>query len=559
MRKPIVAVVALTALVMLAIPAGATSATRWASRTGSGSACTEAAPCSLTKAITNAVDGDVVIVKFGTYRLHAAVSTPESITVSGQDGHPRPRLRGSVAGKPLLSVYGQESHVSRLDIANGGSGEGTVGLASGGRVDNMIVSAPGSQALAVAFGNSPLTPVIFSNSTVRATGATATGLRVQNAGELRNVTVVADGAGATGISVRGVCSSVEESCEPGCRSNISCDPTDAKATLTNVIARGTTADISATTQDAEETATVDVRYSNYRPTKVTTDAMGTLNDLGHNQSEEPVFVDRPGHDFHELSASPTVDAGLTDSLNGTGDLDGNARAVGRATDIGAYELTAPHVVTGIADKIEVAGATFHGLVNPDGHATIWRFEYGKTTAYGASTPERDLAAGNADTKVKATLTGLAAGTYHYRLRGVSSEGTSVGADRTFTTSNWSFPGVTLKKQTVKVGDSNKAPVKLTCPAKTHIACDGALRLRKKNKQHPAKPIKLGKRTFHLLPGATGKVKVKLNVRARKLLDDHGELKARGIAVAHETGGVDRTTSAKVKLERKAAAAASAAR
>lgn len=44
-------------------------------------------------------------------------------------------------------------------------------------------------------------------------------------------------------------------------------------------------------------------------------------------------------DYHELSGSPTIDAGITDPASGTADLDGNARVQGASTDIGAYEFT----------------------------------------------------------------------------------------------------------------------------------------------------------------------------------------------------------------------------
>ena len=57
-----------------------------------------------------------------------------------------------------------------------------------------------------------------------------------------------------------------------------------------------------------------------------------------NQTAAPAFVAAATGNFHETAVSPTVDAGLTAAANGSQDLDGNPRAAGASTDIGAYEL-----------------------------------------------------------------------------------------------------------------------------------------------------------------------------------------------------------------------------
>ncbi|MGZ6643248.1 MAG: choice-of-anchor Q domain-containing protein [Solirubrobacteraceae bacterium] len=95
---------------------------------------------------------------------------------------------------------------------------------------------------------------------------------------------------------------------------------------------------------------------------------------------------------------------------------------------------APAVATGPATAVKVTTATLNGTVNPDGLAVTYHFEYGTTTGYGSSTPDRPLAAGTATVPVSATITGLRPGTtYHVRMVGVSSAGTSRGADVTFRT------------------------------------------------------------------------------------------------------------------------------
>jgi Ca2+-binding RTX toxin-like protein len=94
----------------------------------------------------------------------------------------------------------------------------------------------------------------------------------------------------------------------------------------------------------------------------------------------------------------------------------------------------PVVVTGAATDVSPVRATLTGTVDPRGRLTNYYFEYGTSAAYGTKTPS--TSAGNAATtiSVSATASGLRAGrTYHFRLVGKSDAGTTVGADRTFTT------------------------------------------------------------------------------------------------------------------------------
>jgi Ca2+-binding RTX toxin-like protein len=93
---------------------------------------------------------------------------------------------------------------------------------------------------------------------------------------------------------------------------------------------------------------------------------------------------------------------------------------------------APAVITGAVSAVFPRTATLGGLVNPQGSATTYHFEYGTSTAYGSSTPNASAGAGNADQQVSAPISGLLALTgYHYRLVATSAAGTTLGADREF--------------------------------------------------------------------------------------------------------------------------------
>lgn len=111
-----------------------------------------------------------------------------------------------------------------------------------------------------------------------------------------------------------------------------------------------------------------------------------------------------------------------------------AIASGGSAAVASATPTPPAATTGGATNVAQSSATVAGTVNPSGTATSYYFQYGTSTSYGSSTPSTDAGSGTADVPVSANLTGLASSTiYHYRVVGVSSAGTTDGADQTFTT------------------------------------------------------------------------------------------------------------------------------
>ena len=99
---------------------------------------------------------------------------------------------------------------------------------------------------------------------------------------------------------------------------------------------------------------------------------------------------------------------------------------------------APEAITGEAGSITPTGATLNGIVDPNGAATSYRFEYGATAAYGSQVPVPDASAGDGfnDQAVSAAISDLSPSTvYHYRLVANSAGGESTGSDNTFTTAD----------------------------------------------------------------------------------------------------------------------------
>ena len=96
----------------------------------------------------------------------------------------------------------------------------------------------------------------------------------------------------------------------------------------------------------------------------------------------------------------------------------------------------PAVVTGVALNVRKTVATPTGLINANGGATSWQFQYGLTTAYGLQTAVTPLTPVSATPlPVSASLSGLAPATlFHYRIVAIPAVGpVSYGADATFFT------------------------------------------------------------------------------------------------------------------------------
>ncbi len=97
------------------------------------------------------------------------------------------------------------------------------------------------------------------------------------------------------------------------------------------------------------------------------------------------------------------------------------------------EDSGPEATTDPLSAVSRKSATLKGRVDPHGHPTSWRFEYGRTKAYGARTSSQDAGDGNGSQPVSAPVSGLRKKkTYHYRLVASWSDGAVTrGADVAF--------------------------------------------------------------------------------------------------------------------------------
>ena len=101
-------------------------------------------------------------------------------------------------------------------------------------------------------------------------------------------------------------------------------------------------------------------------------------------------------------------------------------------------VTAPPAVTTVAaSNITTSSATLNGTIVDNGATTSVTFDYGADTNYGSNagaTTGGTVNAGAGSTPVALVLSGITCNsTYHFRVKGVNTAGTTNGLDSSFTT------------------------------------------------------------------------------------------------------------------------------
>jgi Big-like domain-containing protein len=95
---------------------------------------------------------------------------------------------------------------------------------------------------------------------------------------------------------------------------------------------------------------------------------------------------------------------------------------------------APTVVGQSVQNVTDTGATLAATIDPNGSDTHYVVKYGTTSSYGSQTSSIDLGQTPGAQHLTQVLIGLTAGTiYHFQFVATNSQGTSAGADATFTT------------------------------------------------------------------------------------------------------------------------------
>jgi hypothetical protein len=304
------------ALLLLAVPAQA--AQRFASPTGTDTACTQANPCSIVIAAQAAV-GDEVILEPGDYTTSVELAVPAQGSMHGRAGAPRPRIfttadRGMDV-RPGGTLSDIEIHHTSTSIAGA--------LHVRGTADRVYVRSTSDACGIGADG------ALIRNSVCYSTGADAYGFvfavgssaPTSWTGTLRNVTIFSQFGWGMLVDAG--------------------DNTELVVRATNVNVFGVADDIQTREFGTQGiiSATVILDYSIYQFVDTSQGGLVTPPGSPTNKNVQANFyVDFPNNDFRLDPDSEAIDAGITSPANGPADLDGRARAQGASTDIGAHEV-----------------------------------------------------------------------------------------------------------------------------------------------------------------------------------------------------------------------------
>src|SRR3954451_6953199 len=191
-----------------ALAPAADAAVRFASPAGAGAApCAEAAPCNINTAISGAADGDEVVLASGTYDSAHGVpvqgidvgNTQDNLLIHGRPGRPRPVISYSDGGEPVVEVLGSGTTIRDVRLEALAANEIGLYAPGSGTFDRMQILASGNGGVgALLFGAS-----VLRSSIVRATGTSATAVRVSDGSdaELVGDTLYAAASGSKGLEV----------------------------------------------------------------------------------------------------------------------------------------------------------------------------------------------------------------------------------------------------------------------------------------------------------------------------------------------------------------------
>jgi hypothetical protein len=376
---------------LLALVPAAHADQRYAAPSGSGpkAECPQENPCSLKDAVEGAKANDEVIIGSGAYTPAGNVFLPfeaTGVNIHGDPSGPPPTITSS-ATTYAVGVFGPKSRLSYVDVTDLAEASAAINCGIEVSVERVRATTKSKGGYGIQQGNCAV-----RDSVIRAEGSEVIGLLTTCEGPriARNLTIVATGSKSIGARVAYNGVPLGGNCTLLLRNSIvSGDRYDLDLYFGGIGSGNVAADHS------------NFDVVNQAPNTALTQGPG-------NQTEPPLFVDATAGNYREAPGSPTIDAGTAEGTSAT-DLDGNARVLGPAPDIGAFELVPPAVVPPAAGQIQSLSLAPRGFRAVNAGEAIISARKKKKAPIGATVTYSLSAAGPVEFSVEHRLPGRKVG------------------------------------------------------------------------------------------------------------------------------------------------------
>lgn len=315
----------LTGLLCLLAPSAAQAAVRYAAPGGSGTACSQAAPCGIQTAVEApaVVNGDEIVLGAGTYNIGSdPLVASDAISIHPAAGAGRPAINTNNGFSVVLGAFGT---LEDVDIHASAPGLGLI-ISRGAVARRVISIASANGGIGCYLAPDQSAPPLLQESGCISSGSG--GVATQSSGSvsagtaavarLQDVTAVATGPSSEGVKAT---------------SSGSGGSVTLKAE--NVIASGTAFDATADGGSGGSLAFAQFTYSDFDSQRELTNAAVTDPGYDSNVTGPPMLGNPASGDIHQKAGSFTIDRGGGAAST---DIDGDARPQGAAPDIGADEM-----------------------------------------------------------------------------------------------------------------------------------------------------------------------------------------------------------------------------
>lgn len=318
----------------------ASAATRYAEVAGNGPVanCPQSNPCSIVDVMDPAhvADGDVIVIKPGTYAITDSLSPDHRVTIEGKPGAPRPLISADFtgsAGNQYGIFNGGRTVIRELNLdMNEDSDAYSAGIRVTGNttIERVRVRKTNNEGIGISIGSSAGGTSVLRDSVVTATG-NQPAIRTEG------------GVDPTGSNVH-ILNVTAQQREVGGLIPDALYVTNAGGYQHVFVRNDVLMSTSGQGLDVDGNsglATVSVRldHSNLSDDPAAFGPNQTLTQgAGVETTTAPTFVDPITGDFTELPGSVTIDGGIHDPLLGTLDYGRQPRLLDLRPDQGADEL-----------------------------------------------------------------------------------------------------------------------------------------------------------------------------------------------------------------------------